>query len=672
MKCSESIQRGDEFRKAKQYAAAIEAYLEGVKSVEIPDGEVCLKIARCHDALGDRASACSWLCKVVDSGDGFLNWQSAASLLDRLLKDFTHGPPNVKRRAKVWVCGSYTTVQYAPMLRLAALREGMLPEVKEGDFGQYRQEIIDPKSQLYAFAPDFVVMAVHAGEVALPEFAAQPQAAVEAELARWTSLWQTLAPRSKARLVMHNFAIPPENAFGHLSSRLPGSRACMLQALNAKLGEAAGNGVSIVDCERLSSHIGKRVWFNDKYWHMSKQAVSLEALPMLARHTIAVIAADLGLSKKCLVLDLDNTLWGGVIGEDGLAGIKLGQGSPEGEAFLAFQRYIKSLQGKGVILAVCSKNNDADAREPFLKHPDMLLKIDDFAMFVANWERKPDNLRKIAQTLNIGLDSLVFADDNPAEREIIRQFVPEVDVIALPADPNGFTRALSEYLMFETSAFTAEDAAKTEQYRVKAQIAELEENAGSIEDFYRSLQMQAVVEPFDDMHLPRIVQLLGKTNQFNLTTRRHGESQVRSFMNDPDCVHWYLKLKDRFADHGLVSMIIARKDGAKGGVMDIDTWLMSCRVIGRTVEAELLSHVSEAALRMGCTAIRGTYIPTAKNGMVREIFAQFGFEKTSTASDGTTVWLYDLKKRGPIANGFIQRVAETAGAVQQEQTVDAA
>jgi FkbH-like protein len=325
-----------------------------------------------------------------------------------------------------------------------------------------------------------------------------------------------------------------------------------------------------------------------------------------------------------------------------------------------------------VILAVNSKNNDADAREPFLKHAEMVLKLDDFAMFVANWERKPDNIRRIAQTLNIGLDSLVFVDDNPAEREIMRQFVPEVEVLTLPADPSGYARALNEYLMFETSAFTAEDAAKTEQYRAKAQIAELEANAGSIEDFYRSLQMQAVVEPFDDLHLPRIVQLLGKTNQFNLTTRRHGEAQIRAFMNDANCVHWYLKLRDRFADHGLVSMIIARREG--GGVMDIDSWLMSCRVIGRTVEAELLSHVSEAAARLGCTAIRGTYVPTAKNGMVKEIFAQFGFEKTATAADGTTTWMYDLKAKGPIVNGFIQRLetAGVGGASMEAETADAA
>ncbi|HVP72507.1 MAG TPA: HAD-IIIC family phosphatase, partial [Phycisphaerales bacterium] len=528
-----------------------------------------------------------------------------------------------------------------------------------------------PKSRLYAFEPNFVVMAVHHGEVELPEFTAKPQAVIEGESKRWASLWEALASRSKARLVMHNFAAPPHNAFGNLAARLPGSRAAMMQALNARLGEAAvaAGGVSIVDCERLSSAIGKRTWFNDRYWHMSKQAVSLEALPALARHTVAVIAADLGLSKKCLVLDLDNTLWGGVIGEDGLGGIRIGHGDAVGEAYLGFQQAIKSLQARGVILAVNSKNNDADAREPFLKHPEMALKLDDFAMFIANWERKPDNMRRIAQTLNIGLDSIVFADDNPAEREIMRQFVPEVEVLTLPGDPSGFARALGEYLMFETNAFTAEDAAKTEQYRAKAQIAQLEASSGSIEDFYRSLQMQAVIEPFDEMHLPRIVQLLGKTNQFNLTTRRHGEAQVRAFMNDPNCVHWYLKLRDRFAEHGLVSMIIAKR--VDGGVMDVDTWLMSCRVIGRTVESELLSHVSEAARRLGCTAIRGTYIPTAKNGMVKDIFAQFGFEKKSTAADGTTTWLYDLKSRGPISNGFIERL-EPSAAPMEEQTVDAA
>src|SRR5690606_25928420 len=344
----------------------------------------------------------------------------------------------------------------------------------ESHYGQYQQDIIDPNSGLYAFKPNFVILAVHNGEVRLPAYTEDHEKAVEAEVARWTQLWRTVQERSGARGIQHNFVLDTDVPMGHLGSRLPGSRYMMTQKLNQRLGEAAGANVSIVDCERLAGTIGKNRWFDPKYWHLSKQAVSLDALPLLAKHTAAVLAADLGLSKKCLVLDLDNTLWGGIIGEDGLAGIKLGQGSPIGEAYVAFQEYILELKRKGVILAVNSKNNDADAREVFEKHPEMRIKLDDISMFVANWEPKPQNIQRIAQTLNIGIDSLVFVDDNPAERQAMRQFQPEVDVIVLPTDPSQYVRALSNYLLFETSSFTKEDAARAEQYRARAQIAELE------------------------------------------------------------------------------------------------------------------------------------------------------------------------------------------------------
>lgn len=652
MTTSNLIDHADNLRQAGQYDLAIDAYMQAIQSQEKAAADICLKLARCHLKMGDHAASCAWLCRVVDGGEAFLPWQAAASLLEQILAQYT---PPAKRRVRVAVLGSYTTAQWTSMLRLAALREGISLDLYEGQFGQYRQEIMDPTSGLYSFGPELVILAIHAGETSLPLFSQHPRDEIEKELSRWRFLWKTFADRCTARLVMHNFAVPALGAIGHLSTRMAGAHQTMMNQLNMKLGEAAGSNVSIVDCDRLSALFGKRRWFDDKYWHLSKQAVALDALPLLARHTIAVLAADLGLSKKCLLLDLDNTLWGGVIGEDGLAGIQLGAGSPEGEAFVAFQQYILDLKSKGVILVVCSKNNPADAREPFEKHPDMRLRLDDFAMFITNWKSKPDNIRMIAQTLNIGLDSMVFVDDNPAEREKVRQFLPEVEVITLPESPMEYARTLSEYLGFETSALTADDADKTRKYQARAQIAQLQSSGGSIEEFYRSLQMCAVVAPFDEMHLPRIVQLIGKTNQFNLTTRRHSMQSVRQFMADPECVHLYLKLRDRFADHGLVSLIIARREGE---VMDIDTWLMSCRVIGRTVEAELLARLCVAAQRMGCSTIRGTYIPTAKNEMVRDVYERFGFRPEHSGSEGATVWSYDLVKCGAIVNGFIEVMTE--------------
>ncbi len=649
---------GNALRKAGSFAEAIQHYQQAATASELPCADLCVKIARCHVQLNQPAEALSWLTRVVDVADTYTTWQSAAALLEKVLQTHT---PQVKRAVRVAVLGSYTTTQWVPMLRLAALCQGVLIEAYESDFDQYQQDVLDERSGLYTFKPEVIVFAVHDGAAALPEYADDASKAVELEAGRWANLWKTAAQRSGARVIMHNFAVRSDSAMGHLSTRVAGSRYSMMQQLNRAIGEAAGSNVSIVDCDRISATFGKTKWFDDRYWYLSKQAVALDALPMLATHTAAVLAADLGLSRKCLVLDLDNTLWGGVIGEDGLTGIELGNG-PRGEAFVALQKYILQLKNKGVILAVCSKNNDADAREPFEKHSDMQMSLDDVSIFVANWQPKHENIRRIAQTLNIGLDSLVFLDDNPAEREIVRQHLPEVDVIALPVDPTGYPQALASYLMFETSSYTAEDSQRAAQYKAKAEIAELQQQTGSLEDFHRSLQMTAVVAPFDELHLPRIVQLIGKTNQFNLTTRRHNIEQVRRFMDDSAYVHLYLKLTDRFADHGLVSLLIARRVGI---VLDIESWLMSCRVIGRTVEAELLSQMCRTAEQMGCTRLRGTYIPTAKNVMVQEIFSRFGFEQVSRSEGGETVWEYDLAAHGPIENGFIE-VRSTPDVVKQE------
>lgn len=645
---SSTASRGDELRKAGKIERAIEAYLSVAMSEELPPAAICLNLARCYERLGNTNEACKWALTVVDTSENFTSWQSAAALMQRCAKFDCSAN---SRSVRVALVGSYTTTQFAQLLQLAARRLGITLDIYESQYGQYRQDIIDPNSSMYAFSPDFVLLVVHEGELTLPEHNPSPEESIDAEVRRWTMLWEAVAKHSKARVVQYNFALPCEVPMGHLSIRFPGGRYAMTQALNSLLGKKAATTVLMVDCERLSALFGKQRWVDPRYWHLSKQAVSLDALPLLAKHTVAVIAADLGLSRKCLVLDLDNTLWGGVIGEDGLAGIKLA-GGVDGEAFVSFQEYILQLKRKGVILAVCSKNNEADAKEPFEKHPEMRIKLDNIALFVANWRSKSENLKLIAKRLNIGLDTLVLVDDNPIERAEIRQLLPEVDVIPLPPDPTQYKRVLSQYLLFENSSLTSEDAKRTDQYRARAQIAEMEASANSIEDFYRSLQMQALIAPFDELHLPRIAQMIVKTNQFNLTTRRHGLPQLRAFMDDPNCVHFFLRLRDRFTDHGLVNLVIAFR---KGNLLDIDTWLMSCRVIGRTVEAAALHYLYRQAKRLGCASIRGTYIPSTKNAMVKDIFGQFGFELVDE-NQGTSTWTYDIPVKSPLVNEYIKIV----------------
>jgi FkbH-like protein len=655
-----AVAKGDESRKNGRLEEAISCYLAAAKGMETPEASICLRLARTYERLGDRQSACRWALAVADAGDEFALWQAASALLQRCDSD-----AGIARRRSVRVAltGSFTTTQLAQTLRLAARRAGIGMEIYESPYGQYEQEIIHPHSPLYGFNPDVLVLAVQERDLQLPQYSDCHEEEIAAEVSRWTRLWEAVAKNSRARLIQYNFALPIEMPMGHLGSRIPGSRYMMVRAVNARIGERAGHAVSIVDCEYLSALYGKQRWCDPRYWYLAKQAVALDALPLLARHTAAVMAADLGLTRKCLVLDLDNTLWGGIIGEDGLAGIRLGDGV-EGEAFVAFQEYIRRLKNKGVILAVCSKNNEADAKEPFEKHPEMRLKLEDIAMFVANWQSKPDNLRTIATALDLGLDSLVFVDDNPVERAVVRQLLPEVDVVPLPIDPAYFTRALSDYLLFEASSFTAEDLKRTDQYRTRAQIMELKASATNLDDFYRNLFMKAFVAPFDDFHLPRIAQLVGKTNQFNLTTRRHGMSHLQAFINDADCVHFYLRLRDRFADHGLVSLMIAQR---RGETLDIDTWLMSCRVLGRTVEATMLEYLFKRAAQFGCTAVKGTYIPTAKNAMAKDAFAKFGF-KLVEDSGGSSVWKYDLMGNPPIKNEFIETVDSWEGLDDSAET----
>lgn len=642
-----ALEEAGRYKRLRDDASAVAAYLEAASYSEVPEGDLCLNLSRCYKRMGDAEGTAKWAIAAVDSGQDFSTWQAAAALLPA---SGSKAWPS-RRTARLALLGSYTTQHFVPLLRLAAARFGIDLDIHEAPYGQYRQEILNPESAAWRFAPDVVLLALNARDINLPEYSANPEHDLDLEVQRWTDLWSTIASRSKAAVVQHNFALPPEAPFGHLGAKLAGTRVRMSAELNRRLAAAAGESISLVDCDWLSSLTGKLQWFDSRYWHSSKQAVALASLPLLARHTAAVLAARLGLSKKCLVLDLDNTLWGGVIGEDGISGIRIGHGA-EGEAFSDFHDYILQLKNKGVILAVCSKNDDAVAREPFEKHEGMKLRVSDFAIFVANWRTKPENLRYIASTLNIGLDSLVFVDDNPMERAAVRSALPEIEVIALPEDPSGYAQALASYPMFETCSFTAEDARRSEQYAAKAAIAAEAQSATSIEDFYRGLHMKAVVQPITEETLPRISQLVGKTNQFNLTTRRHSLEQLRAFSTDPRCVHFSLKLSDRFADHGLVALMIAFQDGE---TLNIDTWLMSCRVIGRTVEAEMLKRLCQEASARGCSLIRGEYIATAKNNLVKDLYESFCFHLLDE-TEGVTRWEYNLKNQPAIDNSFIEEV----------------
>jgi HAD superfamily phosphatase (TIGR01681 family) len=391
---SDPIESGDRLYRERRFEAAAEHYSMAAGRLETVPPDLCLKLAHCYQKLRDAPAALRWAVATVESDD-YACWQGAAQIAREAAAAMPHPSIRVVRRAAL--LGSYTTTTWAPLLQLAALRFGVrLDLVYQCPYGQYRQEVLDDQSGLYASKPDLIVLALHEKEVHLPELSQNPAGDVDREVSRWTAIWDRLGQRVEASIVQHNFATPAESPLGHLAGRMAGSRVAMIQEVNRQIGLRAEGRAAIVDCDRLSAIAGKLRWFEPRYWHLSKQAVSPECQPALARHTAAVIAASAGLNRKCIIVDLDNTLWGGVVGEDGWAGIRLGHGA-DGEAFGVFQEYLLALKQRGILLAVCSKNNEADAREPFLKNPAMRLHLDDFAVFAANWRPKEENLREIAR-----------------------------------------------------------------------------------------------------------------------------------------------------------------------------------------------------------------------------------------------------------------------------------
>ena len=417
--------------------------------------------------------------------------------------------------------------------------------------------------------------------------------------------------------------------------------AAVVARINELLRPAAdAEGVDLIAIDRFAASEGLRAWHDPSIWHRSKHEVHPRAAESFGEQVGRLIAAGRGRSSKCLVLDLDNTLWGGVIGDDGLEGIELGQGSGTGEAFVEFQRYVEQLSERGVILAVCSKNDEKNALEPFLKHPEMVLKRDQIACFVANWSDKATNLRSIAKVLNIGLDSLVFADDNPVERALVRRELPMVSVPELPEDPALYIATIAAAGYFEALRVTKEDLARGELYQVNAERERLKESVTDMASYLDSLRMVLLVQPFDSVSLARVTQLINKTNQFNLTTERLSEAEVAARMNNPRVVTLQARLTDRFGDNGIIAILIAQVNGTEAV---IETWLMSCRVLGRHVEEACLNALAESCVALGAETLVGLYRPTEKNGMVREMYRSLGFELLAEDQSGATQWQLPLK-----------------------------
>jgi FkbH-like protein len=557
-------------------------------------------------------------------------------------------------RERLAVLGSATLDHLTPGIRVGALRRRLWVEVHCGGYGQYRQEILDPASDVRRFAPHTVLFSIAASHAApeLPPDATpeQVETTLTAVIDEFRSLWKRARAELKAAVVHQSFLNVTEPLFGSFDRLTPGAPWRVVERMNQLLADAArADGVALLDIERAAQEDGRDAWFDVARMLQAKQEIAPQSGPAYGELLARVLCARRGLSKKCLVLDLDNTLWGGVLGDDGVENLVLGQGSAAGEAHLALQRYARRLRQRGVILAICSKNDPVKAEEAFTSHPEMLLKRSDVAAFVANWDDKARNLETIAQQLNIGIDSLVFVDDNPAERARVRQALPQVAVPELPVDVSGYTRRVAEAGYFEAVGFTAEDRQRADDYAHNAQREALRGSVQSIDEFLHGLQMTAVCGPIAMVDLPRVTQLINKTNQFNPTTRRYSTEQIVELLGASGTLSLQLRLRDRFGDNGLVSVLILRSVEGDPESLEIDTWVMSCRVFGRQLEQAALNIIAESARSAGVREIVATYAPSAKNSVVSDLYERFGFQRVPSPGlpEGASRWSLVLASYTP-------------------------
>jgi FkbH-like protein len=606
-----------------------------------PAGDFAERLSELTKAPGEPAATFAQLQDLANRRLDFLQTRK----LDRALTQLAAKLPERTPRLRLALVGSSTLDHLVPGIRIGALRRGLLVDVTVGMYGQWRQQIMDAASDLYAAKPDVVLIAVDALSL-LPEL---PLGTPEDEVADiieetatdLANLWAMLRDRAKAVVVQQTLWSDEPPLFGHFERLLPAAPFAMAHRLDAVLAERArASNTILFDLRQAAMSVGARHIGDVSLWHHAKQSIAPAAVPWAGDHVGRILAAIRGLSKKVLVLDLDNTLWGGVIGDDGVEGIVLGQGNASGEAFIAFQRYAKRLAERGIVLAVSSKNDRAVAEAAFANHPEMVLKLSDFAAFEADWNDKPSALKRIAEQLELGLDSFVFVDDNPAERDLMRRTLPQVAVPELPVAPEHYARCVADAGYFEAIAFTPEDTQRNAQYVANKERRRMQSSATDMGSFLRDLQMVMTVSPFTPTDIARITQLINKTNQFNLTTRRYTEAEVRAMMEDPRIVTLTARLADKFGDNGLISILIGRpaeRDGTKA--IEIDTWLMSCRVLGRRVEETTLRIMAEESRARGAEALLGRYVPTSKNGMVKDHYAKLGFEPLANGhNSGETLW----------------------------------
>jgi FkbH-like protein len=586
---------------------------------------------------------------------------SAARRLDELADDRS---PEIR----VALLRNLTIDPIVPYLKVHLHTVGLRPALYLGHHDNIHQDVFDAQSPLFAFRPDIIIVVLRL-HVLLPrlifnyvELSPEQAEALSTEaLERSMAMFRAVRERSPAIILAHNFERPVFPAYGILDSRWPHGQQNTILRLNARLGEqvTALGGSYVVDLDGVLSRVGYEQALDDRYWHIGRAPYKPAVLLRLADQYVRFAAALKGKNRKCLVLDCDNTLWGGVVGEDGINGIQLGNTYP-GSGYVEFQGAILDLYHRGVLLALNSKNNEKDAMEVFEQHPSSLLKPEHFVAKRINWLDKVTNLREIASELNIGLDSLVFVDDNPVECAYVHERMPQVEVVQLPPDPTSYRRVLQSLGYFDALTFTVEDRRRSDMYQNEARRKHLQQESQTLESYLASLDMIVDIGYADGFSIPRIAQLTQKTNQFNTTTRRYSEEEIRALAIDSAIDVFHAGLKDRFDENGIIAVAVVRYGN---DTAYLDTFLMSCRVIGRGVEQALLAHLARVAEERGCKRLEGEYIETEKNGLVKDLFANNGF--TAVPDDGRNLWFQSLPTSSLISPPWFQAVR-----VQKRATSD--
>ena len=535
---------------------------------------------------------------------------------------------NTKSSVRIAVIASYSIQYFVMVLKAMLLSENIDTDIYEGKYDGINMEILSDKSELYKFAPDIVIILTNYTDIKkfpnLLESDEEVKKQLELDINYYKNLWNKLSENNACHIFQTNFAIPIEREVGNLEANYYSTKTNYFNLLNLELLKERRKNVNIIDVEYFSSYVGKKYWFDYGGYYLAKLGFNMDFLGLFSQIIVKQIQAVLGIVKKCLVIDLDNTIWGGVVGDDGINGIILDPNNPIGEAFRNFQRYIKQLKDRGVILAVCSKNNEEIVKEVFAKNEFMILKPDDISYFAVNWNDKASNIIKIANDLNIGIDSMVFFDDNPAERAIVSKYLPKVTVINVPDDPSEYIRALEEASPFEWIQITKEDFNRSETYIDDAKRKLLKDQIESYDEYLKMLKMKVKIHKLNENSKERFVQLINKTNQFNVRTKRYNENEINQMQLDKNKILFTISLEDIYSNYGIISNVILE---FKGKDCFIDTWVMSCRVFKRNIEYIVLNKIIEIAKLNKCTRILGEYIPTEKNKVIKDLFKELGFER---------------------------------------------